>query len=155
MFERRIQFTLWTVHVAIACVAIALGVALGGPARALVVVTTGVFALVMLAGVTWLGGVFLLEGAAAAWQWARWAARLPFMARQALFSRRMARLRLGNPAQRVRRVLGTPWRVDGFGDRLYWSYRVGGQRYMVSLDPRRVAAKYSNGLSRDVVAKRA
>jgi hypothetical protein len=73
--------------------------------------------------------------------------RLPITVRQYFFEWRMARLRRGNPSQRVRRLLGVPARVDGFGDRLYWSYRVAGQRYTVSLDPRRVLGKYSNGMS--------
>ena len=94
--------------------------------------------------------VFLFLGAADAGQCALWLIRSPLLARQVLFERRLKRIRPGTTSQFVRSVLGAPARVDGFGDRLYWSYRIAGQRYTVSFDPRRLVAKYSNGLARDL-----
>jgi len=150
MNGRRIQFGLWSLHVAVALVAVALGAVLGGPVRAAIIAASIVFALAMLAcmiGIAWL---FLIEGGATAWEWLCWLVRLPMLARQRLFERKLARLRRGNPSDRVRRLLGSPRRVDGFGDRLYWSYSIAGERYMVSLDPRRFVHTYSSRLRREV-----
>jgi hypothetical protein len=154
MSDRQFQYRLWTLHVAIACVALVLGAAMGGLARVVLAVSGLIFVLSM-AGVLFCGLVVL------AWYWAVAAARcagrigrLPMLARQAVFERRLARIRPGNTSHVVRRLLGAPARVDGFGDRLYWSYRMGGRRYTVSFDPRRLVAKYSNGLARDVPASR-
>ena len=155
MSERPFQYRLLDLHVAVACVALVLGAAMGGIARMLLVCASAVFVVLMAGGLASLAVVFLFEGAAEAWCWACWFGRLPFLIRQVLFERRLARVRPGQTSERVQSLLGSPWRVDGFGDRLYWSYRVAGQRYTVSFDPRRLVAKYSNGLARDLPACRA
>jgi hypothetical protein len=154
MQQGRYQFSLWALHVGVAAVAIVLGAMLGGPVRLLIACASGAFALVMFGCLLWLFGVAMLEGAPTAWQWACRLVRSPSVVRQMFFEWRMRRLHRGNPSRRVRRWLGAPRRVDGFGDRLYWSYRIAGQRYTVSLDPRRVLTTYSNGLSPDVRVQR-
>jgi hypothetical protein len=155
MSERAFQYRLRDLHVAVACVALVLGAAVGGLARVLLVSASAIFVVLMAGALLCLAVVFLFEGAGEAWRWTCWSGRLPFWIRQAWFERRLARVRPGQTSQRVKRMLGTPWRVDGFGDRLYWSYRVSGQRYTVSFDPRRLVAKYSNGLARDLPTCRA
>jgi hypothetical protein len=144
-FQYRIGDLLWVVT----CVALILGAAQGWLARGLLIAAS--FGLVLLAtlmiaysGLTWL---FHRTGAAA--HLAAGVARLPSRARQLYFERRLSRLRPGHSALRVRSLLGSPVRIDGFGDRLYWSYRVAGRRYTISLDPRRLVSTYSNRLSPD------
>ena len=155
MSDQRFQFPLWLLHVAVACVALVLGASQGRLVRVLLVVCSAAFVVAMALGFAAVAAVFMIRGAVAAGRLTLWFVRTPVLARQVLFERRLARIRPGNSSQSVRRVLGAPWRVDGFGDRLYWSYRIAGQRYTVSFDPRRLVAKYSNGLARDVPAQRA
>ena len=150
MYQGRFQFRLWTLHVVVACVALVLGAAHGDFVRWLLMATSVAFVAAMAVGLLCVGVVFLLQGAAEAGRCAWWLVRSPVLARQVLFERRLKRIRPGNTSQFVRHVLGSPVRVDGFGDRLYWSYRIAGQRYTVSFDPRRLVAKYSNGLARDL-----
>ena len=150
MSQGRFQFRLWTLHVAVACVALVLGAAYGDLVRVLLMVTSVVFVAAMAIGLACVVVVFMFMGAADAGQCALWLIRSPLLARQVLFERRLKRIRPGTTSQFVRSVLGAPARVDGFGDRLYWSYRIAGQRYTVSFDPRRLVAKYSNGLARDL-----
>lgn len=150
MSRERFQFRLWTLHVVVACVALVLGAAHGDLVRMLLTATSVVFVAAMAVGLLCVGVVFLFQGAAEAGLCARWLVRSPVLARQVLFERRLKRIRPGNSSQFVRSILGAPARVDGFGDRLYWSYRIAGQRYTVSFDPRRLVAKYSNGLARDL-----
>jgi hypothetical protein len=150
MSHGRFQFQLWTLHVAVACVALVLGAAHGDLVRVLLTVASLVFVAAMAIGLVCVAVVFLVWGASEAGQCAWWLIRSPLLARQALFERRLKRIRPGTTSQCVRSVLGAPARVDGFGDRLYWSYRIAGQRYTVSFDPRRLVAKYSNGLARDL-----
>jgi hypothetical protein len=140
------QFGLWTLHFLVLAVACVLGAAQGQATRAIVVAACGLAVLLIAC---WLA-VCLVAGAAQASRSVAWVGRAPFRLFQLLFERRLAGLRMGTPSTRVRRTLGRPARIDGFGDRLYWSYRVAGNRYAVSLDPRKLAAKYSNGLARDV-----
>jgi hypothetical protein len=148
--DRPFQFGLWTLHLLVLAVACVLGVAQGPVTRAIVVGTCGLLVLFIACWLACFAVVFLLSGGAEARQSVEWVRRAPLRVYQSLFERRLAGLRLGARSQRVRRALGRPLRIDGFGDRLYWSYRVAGHRYAVSLDPRRLAAKYSNGLARDV-----
>ena len=155
MREGSFQFSLWSMHVAVACVALVLGAALSGPVRLLIVCLSFGFVLLMGGAFVCVGLVFVLDGAKSAGHLAEWLVRSPLLVRQYFFERRLARLRPGNSSQRVRNLLGSPIRVEGFGDRLYWSYRIAGQRYTVSLDPRRLVAKYSNGLTRDQPRQRA
>ena len=150
MSQGQFQFRLWTLHVAVACVALVLGAAFGDLVRVVLMVTCVGFVAAMAIGLFCVGVVFVFQGAADAGQCAVWLIRVPLCARQALFERRLRRIRPGTTSQCVRSVLGAPARVDGFGDRLYWSYRIAGQRYTVSFDPRRLVAKYSNGLARDL-----
>jgi hypothetical protein len=150
MSQGRFQFRLWTLHLVVACVALVLGAAHGDVVRVLLMVTSGAYVAAMAVGLICVGIVFLFQGAAEAGQCAWWLVRCPALARQVLFERRLKRIRPGTTSQFVRSVLGAPARVDGFGDRLYWSYRIAGQRYTVSFDPRRLVAKYSNGLARDL-----
>jgi hypothetical protein len=77
-------------------------------------------------------------------------ARVPGQVRHAWFERNWAQLARGQWASVVQRALGRPQRIDGWGDRTYWSYHVAGRRYVVALDPRRLIHKYSNGLARDL-----
>lgn len=153
MSEGRFQYRLWSLHVAVACVALVLGAAQGGIARVLLLVASAAFVAGMSVWLFCAMVIFLIYGAAAAGRWTMWLGQVPGLARQLLFERRLSRVRPGNTVQFVRRLLGSPARVDGFGDRLYWSYRVAGHRYTVSFDPRRLVAKYSNGLARDVPAR--
>ena len=155
MSQGRFQFRLWTLHVAVACVALVLGAAYGDLVRVLLMATSVAFVAAMAVGLVCVGVVFLFQGAAAAGQCARWLVHVPVLARQVIFERRLKRIRPGNTSQFVRSVLGAPARIEGFGDRLYWSYRIAGQRYTVSFDPRRLVAKYSNGLARDLPKQRA
>jgi hypothetical protein len=148
------QYRLWNLHVAVACVALVLGAALGGLARVVLTVASVVFVGLMTVGLFCVLVLFMFYGTVSAARCAFRIGLLPLWARQVVFERRLARIRPGNTSHLVRRLLGAPARVDGFGDRLYWSYRVAGQRYTVSFDPRRLVAKYSNGLTRDVPARR-
>ena len=150
MSQARFQFRLWTLHLVVACVALVLGAAQGDLVRVLLMVTSVVFVAAMAIGLLGVGIVFLFLGAAEAGQCAWWLVRSPVLARQVLFERRLKRIRPGTTSQFVRSVLGAPSRVDGFGDRLYWSYRIAGRRYTLSFDPRRLVANYSNGLARDM-----
>ena len=154
MSQVRFQFQLWTLHVAVACVALVLGAAHGDLVRVLLAATSLAFVAAMAFGLLCVAVVFLFQGASEAGQCALWLVRSPLLARQVLFERRLKRIRPGTTSQFVRSVLGAPARVDGFGDRLYWSYRIAGQRYTVSFDPRRLVAKYSNGLARDLPKQR-
>jgi hypothetical protein len=146
MVMERFQYRLWTLHVVVACAALVLGAALGGLAR-VVIVASGLFFVALM---TAAFACVLVAAATAITRGMIQFARIPGRARQAAFEWRLARIRPGNTSHLVRRVLGAPARVDGFGDRLYWSYRIAGRRYTVSFDPRRLVAKYSNGLARDV-----
>jgi hypothetical protein len=148
------QYRLWLLHVAVACVALVLGSALGGLARVFLAVSSVVFIAFMVSLLLCSAVMLIGPGAAAATRCAYSIGRLPLRARQAVFERRLARIRPGNTSGLVRRMLGAPASVAGFGDRLYWSYRVAGRRYTVSFDPRRLVAKYSNGLARDIPAHR-
>ena len=146
MPRQKFQYSLWDLILLVASAALVLGLACGRMVR-----SVAAFAIAVLLGaaLAWLGIVLLLEGAVAARRWAGLLVRLPFRARQLWFERRLGRLRPGAATQWVRSLLGVPRRVDGFGDRLYWSYRVAGHRYTVALDPRKLVATYSNGLARD------
>ncbi len=154
--DQPFQFGLWTLQLLLLAVACVLGVTQSQFARAIVVgacllvLLTGLLVLLTACWLACLAVVFIAADAAEARRCVASVGRAPFRVYQLLFERRLARLRMGAPARRVRRVLGRPARIDGFGDRLYWSYRIAGHRYAVSLDPRRLAAKYSNGLARDV-----
>ena len=146
----RFQYRLSDLLLLVACVALVLGAVLGELVRLVLFVaslmTLGIAVFVLVG----LGVVALGALAEAVVRWVYWMSRLPFRLRQLLFERRWARLRPGQPSERVRGLLGIPRRVDGFGDRLYWSYRVAGRRYTVSFDPRNLVARYSNGLARDL-----
>ncbi len=150
MSKERFQFRLLTLHVAVACAALVLGAAHGGLARVLLIAGCFAFVAAVVVAMGCVLVVFAFQGAVAAGRLSLWLVRLPLLARRSIFERRLARIRPGNTCQAVHHLLGAPGRVDGFGDRLYWSYRVAGQRYTVSFDPRRLVAKYSNGLTRDV-----
>jgi hypothetical protein len=154
MAKTSFQYRLWDLMLVVASAALVLGAARGEMARQVLIVASLATVLVVGAGLMWLAFVLVFEGAAAARQWAWTLARLPFRLRQLLFERRLARLRPGHPAQRVRRLLGSPRKVEGFGDRLYWSYRIAGRRYTVSFDPRKLVATYSGGLARDLPRRR-
>ena len=148
MAARSFQYSIRRLLVVVAGSALVLGAACGAPARWLLVGLC--VALVAFAAALTLFWFVPLLGYAAALGLARGVARVPFRVRRSLFERRLGRLRPGNSSVRVRSLLGLPGRVDGFGDRIYWSYRVAGRRYTVSLDPRRLLATYSNGLARDL-----
>jgi hypothetical protein len=154
MRTEHFQYRLWSLHVTVACVALVLGAALGGLARVVLALSSLIFVAVMAAALLCGLLVILCYGAAAITRGVVRVGQLPVSARQVVFERRLARIRPGNTSQLVRRLLGAPARVDGFGDRLYWSYRMGGRRYTVSFDPRRLVAKYTNGLARDLPARR-
>jgi hypothetical protein len=148
----RFQYRLWSLHVVVACVALVLGAGLGGLARHALVVSGVLFIALMATGFLGVCAVITCYGAVVATRSGFGIVLIPTLARQAAFEWRLARIRPGNPSHLVRRKLGAPARVDGFGDRLYWSYRIAGRRYTVSFDPRRLVAKYSNGLARDLPA---
>ena len=150
MQVERFQYRLLSLHVVVACVALILGAALGGLARQVLVVSGLMFILFMAAVWICVCVVVAYYGAIGVTRLVVGIGRIPMLARKVSFERRLARIRPGNTSHLVRRLLGAPARVDGFGDRLYWSYRIAGRRYTVSFDPRRLVAKYSNGLARDV-----
>ena len=147
MTDGRFQYRLSDLLLLVAVVALVLGVVLSGLVRLVLSSLALVVAVLILVAA---GVVGLSAAAAVAIGWVYWIARSPVRLRQLLFERRWARLRPGQSSQRVRGLLGAPRRVDGFGDRLYWSYRVAGQRYTISFDPRKLVARYSNGLARDL-----
>lgn len=149
MQKRALQFELWQALVFVTCVALVLGAAFDEFPRQMVTVAAGGFAVTTLAWLVWLFGTIPLAETPGGENWIGGVARFPFRVRAWRFERRLSRLRRGNPSNWVRSVLGSPPRVEGFGDRLYWSYRVGGRRYTVSFDPRRLLATYSNGLAPD------
>src|SRR5262245_27402314 len=149
MRVERFQYRLWSLHVVVACVALILGAALGGLARDAIVISGLLFILLMAAGLICVCAAVACQGVVMALRLVLAMARIPTLARKATFEWRLARIRPGNTSHLVRRLLGAPARVDGFGDRLYWSYRIADRRYTVSFDPRRLVAKYSNGLARD------
>ena len=143
MAERPIQFRLWNLLLVVACSALILGAARGAPARVLLV--AGSVAVVLLAPAV-LASLCLLHapGATVAGvRLVRAVVGLPWSLRQRQFERRLARLRPGTSFRRVQKLLGSPARVDGFGDRTYWCYKVAGRRYAVSLDPRKLVTTYS------------
>jgi hypothetical protein len=144
MAARPFQYSIRRLLGVVAGIALVLGAASGAPARWLLMGLC--VALVFLAAILLLCFAPLL-GYAAALGLARGVARVPFRVRRSLFERRLGRLRPGNSFHRVCSLLGAPGRIDGFGDRIYWSYRVAGRRYTVSLDPRRLVATYCNGLA--------
>ena len=142
MSRVRFQFGLGHVLLMVACVAFVLGAAQGSIARDFILGCS--MGVVLLApAVLLLVTVALGREAAAA------GVRIPGKLRRGMFQRKLARLRPGVSSHRVRTLLGSPARVDGFGDRTYWCYKIAGQRFVVSLDPRKLVATYSNGLSRD------
>lgn len=149
MATRRLQYRLWELLAIIAGVALVLGSARGGFARTLLIGACQLFVVFSVGYLASVAVVSLGGDSSAAIRWTGQCARLPLRLWQARFERRLSRLRPGNSSQIVRQLLGSPKRVDGFGDRLYWSYRVAGQRYTVSFDPRRLVATYSNGLAAD------
>ena len=150
MTQGRFQYRLSDLMLLVACVGFVLGVVVGGVAHVVLLVATSCVLVCSVVALASLAVVGLCAGTEAAMRGAFWIARSPFRLRQLLFERRWSRLRPGQSSQRVRGLLGVPRRVDGFGDRLYWSYRVAGQRYTVSLDPRKLVSRYSNGLARDL-----
>src|SRR2546422_553270 len=106
--ERPFQYRLWDLLLVVACAALVLGVAQGGPARVFLIGASLAVILVSVLYLAILSVVLVLEGSGTATQWACWTVRLPFRVRQMLFERRLARLRPGNSSQQVRGLLGRP-----------------------------------------------
>lgn len=128
--------------------AIVFAAAVGGPTR--LVLAIGAAAFIVLCTVVGTGVLLVVAGGLTAArlspQHVVRAATLPY---RVWFRARWGRLMPGQRQTSIQRLLGRPTRIHGFGDRLYWSYHVAGEQFVVALDPRRLIAKYGDGLSRD------
>ena len=140
MRDRPFQYWLRHLVLLIAAVGLVLGAARGALARVLLVTAS-----VAVVGASFaLLGYILIEllraGPSGAVGAADWVARLPGNLRQRRFERRLAQLRRGFSSKRILALLGPPARIQGFGDRIYWSYEIADQCYTVSLDPKKLVA---------------